>query len=139
MILYKTIPHQKRNTRLPTVLQNSFIHKNGNIKYNVLVVGRKGLYFVKEHSDSKNKYTEDDFINMLECVVDNIAVGFWGMVFLQIVGIPLGTNCAPLLTDIFMYSYEAEYIQYFLPTKKVSIWVKGKIEVPRDVRNSKGP
>ena len=24
-----------------------------------------GLYYVKEHSDSKQKYTEDDIINML--------------------------------------------------------------------------
>ena len=32
----------------------------------------------------------------------------------QIVGIPMGTNCAPLLADIFLYSYEAEFIVYAL-------------------------
>ena len=32
--------------------------------------------FVKEHSDSKNKYTEDDTINMLEFLFDNIFVVF---------------------------------------------------------------
>ncbi|KAK3102509.1 hypothetical protein FSP39_011878 [Pinctada imbricata] len=31
--------------------------------------------------------------------------------FQQIAGIPMGTNCAPLLADIFLYSYEAEFIQ----------------------------
>ena len=46
----------------------------------------------KEHSDSKNKYTEDDIINMLEFLVDNIFVVFGGKVFQQIVGIPMGTN-----------------------------------------------
>ena len=30
-----------------------------------LVLGREGPYFVKEHSELKNKYTEDDIINML--------------------------------------------------------------------------
>ena len=34
----------------------------------------------------------------------------------QIVGIPMGTNCAPLLADIFLYSYEAEFIQSLLST-----------------------
>ena len=63
--------------------------------------GREGPYFVKEHSDSKNKYTEDDIVNMLEFLVDNIFVVFGGKVFQQIVGIPMGTNCAPLLADIF--------------------------------------
>ena len=41
---------------------------------------------------------------------------FAGKVFQQIVGIPMGTNCAPLLADIFLYSYEAEFIQSFLST-----------------------
>ena len=30
-------------------------------------------------------------------------------VFQQRVGIPMGTNCVPLLADIFHYSYEAEF------------------------------
>ena len=51
---------------------------------------------------------------MLEFLVDNIFVVFGGKVFQQIVGIPMGTNCAPLLADIFLYSYEVEFIQSLL-------------------------
>ena len=69
-----------------------------------MVLGREGPYFVKEHSDSKNKYTEDDIINKLEFLVDNIFVVFGGKVSQQIVGIPIGTNFALLLADIFLYS-----------------------------------
>ena len=72
-----------------------------------MVLVREGPYFVKEHSDSKSKYTEDDIIIMLEFLVDNSFVVFGGKVFQQIVGIPMGTNLAPLLVDIFLYSYEA--------------------------------
>ena len=75
-ILYTTIPHQKLKSRLATIIRNSFIHKNGNRRYKFLVLGREGPYFVKEHSNSKNKYTEDDIINMLEFLVDNIFRGF---------------------------------------------------------------
>ena len=39
-----------------------------------------------------------------------------GKVFQQIVGIPIRTNCAPLLADTFLYSYEAEFIQSLLST-----------------------
>ena len=116
--LYTTIPHQKLKSRLATIIRNSFIHKNGNRRYKFLVLGREGPYFVKEHSDSKNKYTEDDIVNMLEFLVDNIFVVFGGKVFQQIVGIPMSTNCAPLLADIFLYSYEAEFIQSLLSTGK---------------------
>ena len=41
---------------------------------------------MKEHSDSKRKYTEED--KMLEFLVDNIFVVFAGKVFQQIIGIP---------------------------------------------------
>ena len=73
---------------------------------------------MKEHSDAKNKYTEEDIIKMLEFLVDNIFVVFAGKVFQQIVGIPMGTNCAPLLADIFLYSYEADFIQSLLSAGK---------------------
>jgi hypothetical protein len=41
---------------------------------------------------------------------------FGGRVFQQTVGIHMGTNCAPLLTDLFLYSYETHLIQV-LPKK----------------------
>ena len=53
---------------------------------------------------------------MLEFLIDNIFVVSAGKVFRQIVGIPMGTNCAPLLADMFLYSYEAEFIQSLLST-----------------------
>ena len=112
--LYTTIPHQKLKNRLASIIQNSFIYKNGNRRYKYLVLGHEESYFVKERSDCKNKYTEDDIIKMLGFLVDNIFVVFAGKVFQQIVGIPMGTNCAPLLADIFLYSYEAEFIQSLL-------------------------
>ena len=110
--------HQKLKSRLATIIRNSFLHKNGNRRYKYLVLGREGPYFVKEHSDSKNKFTEEDIIKMLEILVDNIFVVFAGKVFQQIIGIPMGTNCVPLLADIFLYSYEAEFIQSLLSAGK---------------------
>ena len=35
-------------------------------------------------------------------------------VFQRTVGIPMGTNCAPLLADLFRYSHEAVFIQGLL-------------------------
>ena len=41
--------------------------------------------------------------------MENIYVQFDGMVYQQIVGIPMGTNCAPLLADLFLYCYERDF------------------------------
>ena len=47
---------------------------------------------------------------MVEFLVDNIYVRFGGQLFLQMAGISIGTNCAPLLADLFLYSYENEFL-----------------------------
>ena len=106
--LYTTIPHQKLKAGLQLSSWTFSFTKNGNRRYKCLVLGRKGPCCVKEHHDLESKYTEDDIINMLEFLVDNIFVVSGGKVFQQIVDIPMGSNCAPLLDDIFMNSYEAD-------------------------------
>jgi hypothetical protein len=47
-------------------------------------------------------------------IVDNIYVVFGDNVIPQSVGIPMGTNCALLLADLFLYSFEAEFVHRLL-------------------------
>jgi len=68
-------------------------------------------YFVKDHTNSKTKYTEDDIVNMINFLIDNIFEEFGGRIFQQTVGIPMGTNCAPLLANLFLHSHKAEFVQ----------------------------
>ena len=42
--------------------------------------------------------------------MENIYVQFDGMVYQQIVGIPMGTNCAPLIADLFLFCYERDFM-----------------------------
>jgi hypothetical protein len=39
-------------------------------------------------------------------------------VFQQTIGIPMGTNCAPLLGDLFLHAYEVDFIQWLLKNKE---------------------
>ena len=41
---------------------------------------------------------------------DNICVRFSNKVFRQVVGIPIWTNCAPLIADLFKYCYESQFM-----------------------------
>jgi hypothetical protein len=56
---------------------------------------------------------------MLEFLIDNIFVSFGGILFQQVIGIPLGANCAPLLADLYLYSYESEFLQKLVKDKKI--------------------
>ena len=76
-MLYTTIPHQQLKTRLISIIRNALIFINGNRAYKYAVLGYEETYFVKEHCDSKIKYSEDDIIKMLKFLVDNIFVVFF--------------------------------------------------------------
>ena len=51
---------------------------------------------------------------MIEFLIDNIYIRFGGLHFRQVIGIPMGTNCVPLLADLFLYSHETEYLDRLL-------------------------
>ena len=51
---------------------------------------------------------------MLEFLIDNICAMLGGRLFQQTVGTPMGTNYAPLHPDLFLYSYEADFIHGLL-------------------------
>ena len=87
---------------------------NAQRRYKYLLLGRYISYFVEHHSDSTKTFSETDILNMLEFLIDTIFPMFGGHVFQQTVGMPLGTTCAPLLADLFLYSYETDFIQRFL-------------------------
>jgi hypothetical protein len=78
------------------------------------VIGKQDKYFVWHHSDSPYKYSEADIKSVLGFLVDNIYVVSGDQVLQQSVGTPMGTNYASLLADLFLYSYEAEFVQKLL-------------------------
>jgi len=53
--------------------------------------------------------------NLIIIIKKNIPFG--GRVFQQTIGIPMGTNCAPLLVDLFLHAYEADFLQKILKNK----------------------
>ena len=116
--LYTTIPHDKLKSKLKAIINQCFFHKNGNRRFQYVVIGYKDTYFIRDHSDAPQKYSDADVIKMLEYLIDNIFVEFGGRIFQQTIGIPMGTNCAPLLADLFLYSYEAEFVQSLLQAGK---------------------
>ena len=76
-----------------------FLPQECNRRFQYVVIGYKDTYFVRDHSDAPQKYSDADVIKMLEYLIDNIFVEFGGRIFQQIIGIPMRTNCAPLLAD----------------------------------------
>ena len=52
---------------------------------------------------------------------DNIFIRFDTNLYRQIVGMPMGTNCAPLIADLFLFCYE-DFMALFLIIKKLKVF-----------------
>ena len=46
----------------------------------------------------------------LTFLLDNIYIRFGSKLYRQIVGIPMGTNCAFLVADLFLFCYERDFM-----------------------------
>ena len=81
------------------------------LRYTHIKVTRAKGYFTHDiNGGGDNMYTADDICKMTEFLIDVIFVQFGGRLFRQVVGIPVGTNCAPLLPDLFLYPCENDVL-----------------------------
>ena len=63
-------------------------------------------------------------VKMCEALIyllDNIYIRFGTKLYRQIVGIPMGTNCAPLVADLFLFCYERDFMTSLSGVKQAEI------------------
>ena len=54
-------------------------------------------------------------------LLDNIFIRFGTKLYRQIIGISMGTNCAPLVADLFLFCYERDFIKSLSPENQADI------------------
>ena len=54
-------------------------------------------------------------------LLDNIYIRFDTKLYRQIVGIPMGTNCAPLIADLFLFCYKRDFMTSLSDVKQAEI------------------
>ena len=86
--LYTTLPHNLIKEKLTELIEQTF-----NFIWPVMIKmpKRYKLWSCQKMCDA------------LHYLLDNIFIRFGSKVYRQIVGIPMGTNCAPLIADLFLF------------------------------------
>ena len=54
-------------------------------------------------------------------LLDNIYIRFGSNLYRQNVGIPMGTNCAPLVADLFLFCYERDFMKSLTKEKRYDL------------------
>ena len=66
-----------------------------------------------------------ELLELLTYLVDNIFVVVGNRIYRQCIGIPMGTDCAPLLANLFLFYYEYAYRRdYFRLAKRFNNTVR---------------
>ena len=67
-------------------------------------------FFTSETVRNYNLWSCQKVCDALSFLLDNTYIRFGSKLYIQMVGISMGTNCAPLVADLFLLSYEREFM-----------------------------
>ena len=108
--LYTSIPHQQLKDNL-----SKFVDRVFNFKDKEFIIPNlytKKAYFSNSNvKSSKVCFSKDDILECLFYLIDNSYVEYQGIVYRQVIGIPMGTNSGPQIANVYLHVYEYEYIQ----------------------------
>ena len=108
--LYTSIPHDQLKNNLELFVNKVFTFKDK--QYIIPNLFTKKAYFSNCSTRGNNKvcFSKDDLLECLFYLIDNSYVVYQNIIYRQVIGVPMGTNCGPQLANIYLYVYEYSYI-----------------------------
>ena len=104
--LYTTLPHDLIKTKLRGLIEKTFARE----KCTFIACGFSNAFFTDLTYEKYTMWTCEDVCSALDFLLDNIFVRHGHAIYRQNIGIPMGTNCAPLIADLFLYCYERDFM-----------------------------
>ena len=105
--LYTSIPHNKLKDVVSKFIKRVFNTKGKRFIINI----GTSCYLSNGKSKKGTTFTINELITHVFYIIDNSYIEFNNIIYRQIIGIPMGTSCAPFLANIFLHQYEFEFIQ----------------------------
>ena len=115
--LYTTLPHNLIKEKLINLIEWTF--KREGSPY--IVCNERQAFFTSEDTKRYTLWSCQNVCEALIYLLDNIYIRFGTKLYRQIVGIPMGTNCAPLVADLFLFCYERDFMASLSDVKQAEI------------------
>ena len=108
--LYTKNPHNQLKNNVESFIRKVFSFM-GKKEYINSSPKSKKAYFSLKRSVNNCSFNMQELIEAVFFIIDNSYINFQDAIFRQIIGIPMGTNCAPHLANIYLHVYEYRYLQ----------------------------
>ena len=69
------------------------------------------FFFISDEYNNHNLWSCQKVGDALVYLLDNIFIRFGTKLYRQTIGIPMGTNCASLVADLFLFYYERDFMK----------------------------
>ena len=107
--LYTTLPHNLIKEKLLDLIERTFYKKEGELY--LACNDKKAFFTSKYHYKGYQLWSCQNVCDALSLLLDNIYIRFGTKLYRQIVCIPMSTNCAPLVADLFLFCYERDFMK----------------------------
>ena len=104
--IYTTLPHNLIKEKLTELIEQTF-NREGSL---YLACNDKNAFFTSEHPKRYKLWSCQKMCDPLHYLLDNLFIRFDSKLYRKIISIPIGTNCAPLVTDLFLFCYERDFM-----------------------------
>ena len=115
--LYTSLPHDLIKTKVLSLVNWCFNRESKTY----LCTSDKAGFFSNKKYDSYKCWSCAELCEAFTFLMENIYVPFDCMIYQQIVGIPMGTNCAPLIADLFLHCYEKDFMSDLQKSKRFDL------------------
>ena len=78
-------------------------------------------FFTSEKPKKYHAWSCQNVCDALTFLLDNIFIQFGTKLYKQVVGIPMGTNYAPLVADLFLFCYERDFMMSLSDDKQADV------------------
>ena len=86
-----------------------------------IACNERQAFFTSEDTKRYKLWSCQNVCESLIYLLDNIYIRFGTKLYRQIVGISMGTNCAPLVADLFLFCYERDFMTTLSDFKQAEI------------------
>ena len=116
--LYTTLPYNLIKDKLIDLIENTFQIEGSPY----LACDHINAFFTSEKPKNYHAWSCQNVCVALTFLLDdNIFIRFGTKLYKQVVGIPMGTNCAPLVADLFLFWYKRDFMMFLSDDKQADV------------------
>ena len=115
--LHTTKPHNLIKDKLINLIRRTIQREFSPY----LACNDRDAFFTSDKPKKYHAWSCQNVCDALSFLLDNIFIQFSTKLYRQVVGIPMGTTCALLAADLFLFCYERDFMMFLSDDKQADV------------------